>query len=148
MNIDPSDIASATNALMAQRLVRKLCDKCKQTYKPDPDLLKRVGIKPTEAEHITFYKAVGCDECFNTGYKGRLVIFEVMEVTDKMSHLIVERANASVIKKLALEEGMHTLGMDGLRYIKAGKTTIEEVLSVAHVEEAVEDMELKKCNLK
>ena len=139
MGIEPFLIASSLICVMSQRLVRRLCDKCKQQYEPELEMIQRIGLSKSDTIDITFYKPVGCDECFNMGYRGRLAIFEVMEVTDKMSHLIVERANASVIKKLALEEGMHTLSMDGLRYIKAGKTTIEEVLSVAHVEEVVEE---------
>ncbi|MFA5075322.1 MAG: type II secretion system ATPase GspE [Candidatus Babeliales bacterium] len=139
MGVEPFLIASSLVCVMSQRLVRKLCDKCKQTYSPDPDMINRIGLTKQQAKNIIFYKSVGCDECIHTGYKGRLAIFEIMEITDKIAHLIVEKSDASVIKREALKEGMTTLGMDGLRYIKSGLTSIEEVLSVAHVEEAIEE---------
>ncbi|MCF7799795.1 type II secretion system ATPase GspE [Candidatus Babeliales bacterium] len=139
MGVEPFLIASSLACVMSQRLVRKLCDKCKQAYSPDPDMISRVGLTKDQAKDITFYKPVGCDECINTGYKGRLAIFEIMEITDKIAHLIVEKADATIIKREALKDGMTTLGMDGLRYIKSGLTSIEEVLSVAYVEEAIEE---------
>ena len=139
MGVEPFLIASSLVCVMSQRLVRRLCDKCKQPNQPDPDMIKRIGLTIEQASHITFYKAVGCDECLQTGYRGRLAIFEVMEISDKIAHLIVEKADASVIKREALSEGMTMLGADGLRYIKSAQTTIEEVLSVAHVEEAIEE---------
>ncbi len=139
MGVEPFLIASSLICVMSQRLVRRLCDKCKQSYQPDSEMIKRLGLTPEQAKQITFYKAVGCDECLQMGYKGRRAIFEIMEVTDQMAHLIVERADASVIKRKALEQGMTTLGKDGVRLISEGKTTIEEVLSVAFVEEALEE---------
>ena len=139
MNIEPFLIASSLICVMSQRLVRRLCNQCKQEYTPDAQMIKRIGLTKTEAEKITFYKSVGCPDCLNTGYKGRLAIFEIMEITDEMAHLIVEKVDTSVIKKIALKQGMKTLGMDGLRHIKSGATTIDEILSVAHVEEAVEE---------
>ncbi len=131
MGIEPFLIASSVVLAMAQRLVRKLCDKCKEAYKPSPDIIARLGITPEEASKITFYKAVGCDECGNTGYKGRLPIFEVMQMTDAMAKLTVERADTSRLKKQAIEDGMTLLIQDGVRKIKEGLTTVEEVLSVA-----------------
>ncbi len=139
MGVEPFLIASSLVCVMSQRLVRRLCDKCKQPYQPDPDMIKRIGLTIEQASHIVFYKTVGCDECLHTGYRGRIAIFEVMEISDKIAHLIVEKADASVIKREALSEGMTMLGADGLRYIKSAQTTIEEVLSVAHVEEAIEE---------
>ena len=139
MEVEPFLIASSLICVMSQRLVRKLCDKCKQVYKPTDEMIRKIGLTSAQAAGITFYQAVGCDECINTGYRGRLAIFEVMEVDDEIASLIVQRADASVIKRKALQQGMTTLGQDGLRYIKEGKTTIEEVLSVAFVEEAIEE---------
>lgn len=138
MDIEPFLIASSVICIMAQRLVRKLCEKCKQQYNPSPEMIKRAGLTMQESEKITFYKAVGCDECLNTGHKGRLAIFEIMEVNDEIARLIVQRVDSSVIKARALHQGMILLATDGLRCIKNGITSIEEVLSVAHTEEALE----------
>lgn len=139
MGIEPFLIASALNCVISQRLVRRLCPKCKVAYKPTPDIISRIGLTQAEAEEITFYQAVGCDECLMTGYKGRLSMAEVMEVDDEIAKLIVQRVDASVIKQKAIERGMTLLGVDGLRNIKAGITSIEEVMSVSYVEEAVEE---------
>ncbi|MFC1894617.1 type II secretion system ATPase GspE [Candidatus Dependentiae bacterium] len=139
MGIEPFLIASSLVCVMSQRLIRKLCDKCKQPYQPDKEMLSKIGLTSAQAAGITFYKAVGCDECINVGFKGRLAIFEVMSIDDEIAHLIVERVDSSVIKRKALEKGMTTLGQDGIRYIKEGKTTIDEVLSVAFIEEAIDE---------
>ncbi len=137
MGIEPYLIASSLICVVSQRLVRRLCDKCKEKYTPDAEIVGRVGITKDEAAAITFYRAVGCDECLKTGYKGRMPIFEVMEVNDEIAKLIVLRVDASVIKQKAIEQGMTVLGIDGVRNIKAGVTTLEEVLAVAYVEEAI-----------
>lgn len=138
MGVEPFLIASSLICVVSQRLVRRLCEKCKEAYKPDPEMLERVGISHTEAAQITFYKPVGCDECLKLGYRGRLAVFEIMEVNDEIAKLIVQRADATIIRKKALESGMTLLGADGIRQIKAGITTIEEVMSVAYVEEPIE----------
>ena len=136
MGIEPFLIASSVICIASQRLVRRLCDKCKQKYQPDMDMIKRLGISTKDVQHIDFYKPIGCSECFNTGYKGRLAIFEVMEVDEDIAHLIVDRADANVIKNKALEKGMTLLATDGLRRVKLGQTSIEEVLNVAYVDES------------
>jgi len=138
MDVEPFLIASSVICIMSQRLVRRLCNKCKQIYKPTPEMINRLGITQKQAASIPFYKAVGCDECLQTGYKGRLAIFEVMEITDGIARLIVQKVDASVIKAKAVEEGMHTLAEDGLRRIKDGDTTIEEILSVAYAGQTLE----------
>jgi len=138
MGVEPFLIASSLICVISQRLVRKLCEKCKEKYIPEPATLKQAGISAAEAKTITFYKAVGCDECLGVGYRGRLPIFEVMEIDDDLAQLIVKRVDATVIRQKAIEKGMTLLGIDGIRSIKAGKTTLEEVLSVAYVEEVAE----------
>lgn len=137
MGVEPFLIASSVVLLMAQRLVRKLCNACKRPYKPSKDLLERIGLTPEQAKDITFYEAVGCEECGETGYKGRLPIFEVMEMSDEIARLTMERANTSVIRKAAMRDGMKLLIQDGLDKIKEGLTTIDEVLSVATMEHDV-----------
>ena len=139
MGVEPFLIASSVISIISQRLVRKLCDKCKVKYQPDVDMIRRLGITDQEASKITFYKGVGCENCLNTGYRGRLAIFEVMDVDDEIAHLIVERADANVIRKKALEKGMVLLGKDGLRRVVLGQTTIDEVLNVSYVEQAIEE---------
>lgn len=139
MGIEPFLIASTLVCVISQRLVRRLCPKCKEQYQPDKEMLGRIGLTLQTAQEITFYKPVGCDECLSTGYKGRLPVFEVMEVTDKVARLIVQRADASIIMQEAISSGMTQLGTDGLRNVKAGLTSIEEVLTVAYVEEPLEE---------
>ncbi len=136
MGIEPFLIASSVILIVSQRLVRKLCDKCKQPYHPTPDLLAKIGLSEEKAKSITFYKPVGCDECLQSGYKGRLALFEIMKIDSEITPLIMQRKDASIIKKAAQKMGMKTLGEDGLRFIEEGKTTIEEVLSVAYLEQA------------
>ncbi len=137
MGIEPFLIASSVVVAMAQRLVRRLCGNCKQAYTPEPALLKRIGISPQEAKNITFYKAVGCEECLETGYKGRLAIFEIMEMTLAIIQLTMQRADTSVIRTQAIKDGMTLLVEDGIRKIKEGLTTINEVLAVATIEHEV-----------
>ena len=135
MGIEPFLIASSVTAILAQRLVRKLCDKCKQTYQPTPDLLKSLHISPEQAKKITFYKAVGCASCMNSGYSGRLPIFEIMAMTSAIANLVIARADSLKIRNQAIKDGMTELVTDGISKIEKGLTTIEEVLSVAAVDQ-------------
>ncbi len=137
MGVEPFLIASSVILIEAQRLVRRLCPHCKKEYTPDADLLKSVGLTEKSAKGITFYKAVGCDECNQTGYKGRLALFEIMAMTPGMAKLTMERSDTSLLRKQALADGMTLLIDDGIRKIKEGVTTIEEVLSVATIEAEV-----------
>jgi general secretion pathway protein E len=139
MGVEPFLIASSVVLIMAQRLVRTLCPKCKAVYQPPKDLLESIGLTEKDAKEITFYKPVGCEECNNTGYKGRLAIFELMEMTPEVAKLTMERANTMVLRQQAIKDGMTLLLHDGLRKIKAGLTTIEEVLSVASMEQEMID---------
>lgn len=134
MGIEPFLIASSVVSVLAQRLVRKLCPKSKQPYKPDDEVLRLLGLSKEKAAAITFYKPVGCEECVN-GYKGRLAIFEIMEMTNEVAKLTIEKADASVIRRQAVADGMTLLIQDGIRKITEGLTTPEEVLRVATSEE-------------
>ncbi|QQR49785.1 type II secretion system ATPase GspE [bacterium] len=136
MGVEPFLIASSLIMVISQRLVRTLCLACRQTYQPDTEAIRRLGIPPAQAATVTFYKAIGCDECLQTGYRGRCAVFEVMEVDDAIARLIIQRSDANVIRDQALKSGMTLLGLDGVRLIQEGKTTIDEVLSVAYVQEA------------
>jgi len=137
MGIEPFLIASTIVSVTAQRLVRKLCPSCKIAYQPTPDALEHLGMSKKESEGITFYKAVGCPECNQTGYRGRLAIFEVMEMTNEIARMTMERADTGTLRKQAIADGMTLLIQDGIRKIKQGLTSIEEVLSVATAQEEI-----------
>lgn len=134
MGIEPFLIASSISCVIAQRLVRKLHD-CKQIYQPAPAILKRLGISEQAAQEIKFYEPKGCADCANTGYKGRLAIFEVMKMNNEIAKLTMEKVNANLIATAAQKAGMTLLVEDGVQKIKAGLTSIEEVLSVAASQE-------------
>jgi len=136
MDIEPFLIASSLILVISQRLVRRLCEKCKKQQAPEKDLVSRLGLTPEQASKITFYEPGGCDECLQTGYRGRLPLFEVMTVDDELAKLIIQRVDATVIKEKSLEQGMTTLSSDGVRKIGLGLTTAEEVIAVAYAEEA------------
>ncbi|MFC1854748.1 type II secretion system ATPase GspE [Candidatus Dependentiae bacterium] len=139
MGVEPFLVSSSLICVIAQRLVRLLCDECKEKYRPAPQMLRKLGISSAKAKNMTFFRAVGCEECLNTGYKGRMAIFEVMNVDETMATLIVQRANASLIRQHALKKGMQELSSDGLRCIQEGWTTIEEVLAVSYVDTPLEE---------
>jgi general secretion pathway protein E len=139
MGVEPFLIASSVAMIIAQRLVRKLCPKCKQAYTPEVDLLRRLGVSPEEAQKIIFYKSVGCSDCIQTGYQGRLALFEVMEMTAGTAALAMKRADTALIRTQAIKDGMTLLVQDGVRKIALGLTTVEEVLAVATMEYTVEE---------
>lgn len=130
MGIEPFLIASSISCIIAQRLVRKLHD-CKELYTPDLAILQRLGISPQAAKNINFYRPKGCSDCANTGYRGRIAIFEVMKMNNEIAKLTIEKADSNLISNVAQKAGMVLLVQDGIEKIKAGLTTIEEVLSVA-----------------
>ncbi len=138
MGVEPYLIASSLELAMAQRLVRKLCPYCKVPYKPTVDQLASIGLTEKDTQDVTFYKPVGCEECSNTGYKGRLAIFELMDMTPDLAKLVMDRADTSLLRQQAVKDGMHLLVQDGVRKIKEGLTSIQEVLSVATVEAEME----------
>jgi type IV pilus assembly protein PilB len=127
---EPYVIASALVGVIAQRLVRRLCVHCRRQYTPPADILRSLGIADVEAAAIPFYKSVGCDQCNHTGYRGRIGIYEVMRVTDKLRRLISTKAPEDQIREAAVTGGMITLGEDGLAKVKSGVTTAEELLRV------------------
>lgn len=135
MGIEPFLISSSVIAIVAQRLVRKLCSSCKEKYTPGPEQISSLGISQQDAAGIAFYKPVGCEKCMNLGYKGRLAIFEIMTMSNDIARLVVDKADANVLRKQAQQDGMRLLIQDGIEKIKQGLTTIEEVLSVATAQE-------------
>ena len=133
MGIEPFLTASAVDCVLAQRLARKLCESCKESYKPTQEMLRRNDF-PQEAvdgwEEVTLYKPVGCNRCNGTGYKGRLGLYEVMLVTEAIERLTVERKSADEINRVAQAEGMKTLREDGIDKVLQGRTSIEEIARV------------------
>ena len=123
-------IASALVGVVAQRLVRRLCVHCRRQYTPPADVLRSLNIADADAAAIPFYKSVGCDQCNHTGYRGRIGIYEVMRVTDKLRRLITVKSTEDQIREVAVAGGMITLGEDGLAKVKSGVTTPEELLRV------------------
>ncbi|MDD4858169.1 MAG: type II secretion system protein GspE, partial [Candidatus Krumholzibacteria bacterium] len=118
--------ASSVNVIMAQRLVRKLCPKCKKKETIHPEALRELGV--TSDDVFDIYKAEGCTACSNTGYSGRTGLYEVMPISDALREMILNRASASEIKEQAVREGMSTLRGDGIHKLKNGITSLEEVL--------------------
>jgi len=127
---EPFVIASALVGVVAQRLVRRLCTHCRRQYTPTADVLRSLNIADSDAAAIPFYKSVGCDQCNHTGYRGRIGIYEVMRVTDKLRRLVAARVTEDQIRDAAVAGGMVTLGEDGLAKVKSGVTTPEELLRV------------------
>ncbi len=130
MGIEPFLITSSVNAYLAQRLARKICPSCKEAFKPPPKMLAELGIKPSQLKSGKLFHGKGCPECLNTGYTGRLGIFELLPLTAGVRKLIMDHSEAPLIKELAIKEGMKTLLQDGLNKAIDGITTVEEVLRV------------------
>ncbi len=128
MDIEPFLIADSVVLVVAQRLVRRLCKECNSRHNLTPEALMDIGFTKEEAEKVKVYKPVGCNACHNTGYKGRIGLYEVMEITDEIRDLILSRAQSKEIKKKAMENGMTTLRRSGLKKIMEGITSVEEVL--------------------
>ena len=131
MGIEPFLVGSALDCVLAQRLARRLCEKCRQPYTPTAEALVSARFPwSRDAPLPTLHRAVGCSACSGTGYRGRLALHEVMEVTEDVERLAVERASTMAIAALAREQGMTTLREDGLRKVLEGVTSLEEVLRV------------------
>ena len=127
MGVEPFLIASSTIGILAQRLVRRLCEHCKKPYTPTAEILKGLGM-PNQA--VTFYRGEGCPACKGIGYKGRVAIFELLEINEAVRDLIVAKASSSAIKAAAVQAGFKTLREEGLAKAAAGVTSVEEVLRV------------------
>ena len=129
MGIEPYLIADSTVGIIAQRLVRRLCPSCKTEYTPDAEERELLNIKGDEP--VKIYKPCGCSLCDNTGYKGRIGVYEIMEVTHDLKYIIARGGNADEIKECALKEGMSTLRMSATRYVMQGITSVSEMKKVS-----------------
>jgi type IV pilus assembly protein PilB len=128
MGIEPFLVASSLNLVCAQRLVRRVCTNCKVEDPVAPQALEQMGFMSEDAKTVTPVKGAGCDKCNKTGYKGRVGLYEVMEITDELRELILVGASSLELRRKAIDEGMITLRGSGLRKVKLGVTTLEEVL--------------------
>lgn len=135
MGVESFLVSSAINCVLAQRLVRKLCSNCKVPYEPDASALKTLQFPFTEGDDLILYKANenGCAKCSNTGYKGRVGLYEVMPMSDEIQRLTVKEASATFIMNQAIEEGLLTMRDDGFTKVKMGLTSIEEVMRVVAI---------------
>jgi general secretion pathway protein E len=133
LGVEPYLVSSSLIAIMAQRLLRRVCPDCKKEYKPTTRELRDLGLGdlPSQAQ---FYIGTGCDKCFQTGYRGRTGIYELMLISEEIQNLIYQRTSAGAIKKVSLDAGLQTLRMDGTRKVLAGITTISEVLRVTQAD--------------
>ena len=128
MGIEPFLVATSVNLIQAQRLVRRICKDCKVDVHTPPEALVDIGLPASEIKEIKTYKGAGCSTCNNTGYKGRVGLYEVMEITDEIRELILVGASGLELRRKAIDEGMLTLRLSGLEKIRLGMTTVEEVL--------------------
>ena len=130
IGVKPFLVASATRAIMAQRLLRRICSKCKEPYTPTDYEMKTLNLDPAQLEKTQIFKGRGCSECSRTGYRGRTGIYEIFFVDEEMRRLIYERVPSNVLRTQARALGMRTLREDGVRKIMAGLSTPEEVISI------------------
>jgi type IV pilus assembly protein PilB len=134
MGVEPYNFVSALNCIMAQRLVRVICPNCKKQKRYSPEELKEAGLDPVVWANVVFSEGAGCLECSGTGYHGRTAICELLDLTDRIREMIIDRRPTSEIKRVAREEGMITLRESGLAKTRAGITTIKEINKVTFVE--------------
>jgi type IV pilus assembly protein PilB len=131
MGIEPFLVGSALDCVLAQRLTRRLCERCKEAYTPEPTELEAFGFPWKHGQPLpTLYRPTGCSTCSKTGYKGRVALHEIMTVGEEVERLTVQRASAASIAEVARAEGMLTLRQDGISKVAQGITSIEEVLRV------------------
>ncbi len=130
IGVKPFLVSTSLRAVMAQRLTRKICGKCKRPYTPDPRELRSLNITAQQAVNANFAKGAGCEHCHGSGYRGRAGIFEIFAVNDELERMIYENVGTSRLRDKARSLGMRTMREDGLRKVLSGMTTIEEVVSI------------------
>jgi general secretion pathway protein E len=137
MGVEPFLVGTSIISVLAQRLVRRLCPKCKEAYAPSDIELHEAGITRAFVEGHTIYRSKGCSACLSTGYKGRAGIYELLTVSESVRQLVMSGANAGIIRRKAIEEGLKTLRDDGIRQVLSGNTALDEVMRVTQ-EDTVE----------
>ena len=134
LGVEPYLVSSSLIAIIAQRLVRKVCPDCMKPTEPSPHELRELGLGEDAGNEGKFFVGTGCEKCFQTGYRGRTGIYEMMMITEHVQNLIYKRETAGTIKRAALDAGLQTLRMDGARKVLAGVTTVAEVLRVTQAD--------------
>jgi type IV pilus assembly protein PilB len=134
MGVEAYNFVSSLNCILAQRLVRVICDHCKRRVHYPPEVLESSGLPLDANESIVFYEGEGCIECSGTGFRGRTAIHELLELTDRIREMILEKRPSSEIRKVAREDGMHFLRESALAKVKAGTTTLKEINKVTFIE--------------
>ncbi|MEK7316211.1 MAG: zinc ribbon domain-containing protein, partial [Candidatus Eisenbacteria bacterium] len=133
--LQPFMVASSLVAAISMRLIRLLCPKCKDAYVPTGDEVRLLGISHRDARDLVLYKPVGCEHCNETGYWGRTGVFEILEMSENVRRLVAGHATESLIRRAAMEDGMVSIGQDGLARVLSGETSLEEVQRVVFYEE-------------
>jgi general secretion pathway protein E len=134
LGVEPYLVSSSLIAVIAQRLVRRICEDCRVETHASPNDLRALGVDEADIKEAVFFEGKGCEKCFHTGYRGRTGIYELMLITDEIQELIYTRQSAGKIKRIALDRGMKTLRMDGARKVLKGVTTVAEVLRVTQAD--------------
>jgi type IV pilus assembly protein PilB len=134
MGVEPFLITSTVHCVVAQRLLRRICKDCKESYDAPDEVLEEIGLTPPAGEKVTLYRGVGCATCSNTGYKGRMAIHEVMILSEDFKKGVLQRKSSADLKNLARAGGMQTLRECGVKKVLKGMTSVEELLRVAHAD--------------
>jgi type II secretory ATPase GspE/PulE/Tfp pilus assembly ATPase PilB-like protein len=132
MGVEPFLLTSSLAGVLAQRLVRSICDQCKAPYPPAESLLAYLGLKP--GPDLKFHRGKGCPACRNTGYRGRLALFEFLPMNERIRSLILSGASKAALREEAAEDGMKSLREDGIQKVLEGRTTLEEILRATQTE--------------
>ncbi|MCB0329415.1 MAG: type IV-A pilus assembly ATPase PilB [Bdellovibrionales bacterium] len=135
MGVEPFLVASSINCIVAQRLARRICSNCKEPVQLNPEVLVSIGIPAAEAAHLETFQGKGCDRCSNTGYKGRVALYEIMTMSEELKEFVLNGASTTELKREAMRLGMITLRGAGNRQLKEGVTTVEEILRVTASDE-------------
>jgi type IV pilus assembly protein PilB len=135
LGLEPFLITATLEAIVAQRLVRRICTNCKTEYRPTEEHLMELNVRPEDVGDRTFFYGKGCDYCNNTGYRGRVGVFEIMVLDEHLRELIMQRAATAILRREAIKGGMRTLRDQGLLAIYDGITTLDEVVRETIIEE-------------
>ena len=134
MGVEPYNFVSALNCILAQRLVRTICEACKRPTQVPAELIEESGLKPEDWKDVTFYEGAGCQECNETGFRGRTAIGELLAVTDSIREIILGKRPSSEIRRAAHDEGMRSLRESAIEKVQQGLTTLREINKVTFVE--------------
>jgi type IV pilus assembly protein PilB len=136
MGVEPYNFVSALNCILAQRLVRTICESCRRRVDPPLELFEESGLDPAAWSHEEFYEGIGCPQCNQTGYRGRTAIGELLALSDRIREMILDKRPSSEIRRVARQEGMLTLRETALEKVRLGVTTLREINKVTFVEAA------------